>query len=138
MEIIAKDDHAAIEEAVRNYWPEALSRDCVFHLLQNLAKKPKGFWQKYVILRDASWLFQAQNAGEFQKWAALFRKKYARIINLPALKYFVSKWHGATRFYALEPRFWPAAKTTNRLERLFGELRRRIRAFRRFPNTLSC
>lgn len=138
VDLIVKDDHAAIEEAVRNYWPEALSQDCIFHLLQNLAKKLKGFRQKHLILRDASWLFQAQNAGEFQKWAALFRKKYARIMNLPALKYFVSKWHGATQFYALEPRFWPAAKTTNRLERLFGELRRRIRVFRRFPNTLSC
>jgi transposase-like protein len=50
----------------------------------------------------------------------------------------VSKWHGATQFYAPEPRFWPAAKTANRLERLFGELRRRIRVFRKFLNTLSC
>ena len=59
-------------------------------------------------------------------------------MKLPAMRYFMAKWGGSTQFYALEKRFWPAAKTTNRLERLFGELKRRIRAFRRFPNTLSC
>jgi len=38
----------------------------------------------------------------------------------------------------LPKEYWSIAKTTDRLERFFEELRRRIRVFRRFPNTDSC
>ncbi|MDO8524895.1 MAG: transposase, partial [Candidatus Omnitrophota bacterium] len=38
-----------------------------------------------------------------------------------------------------QPReYWTIAKTTNRLERNFEELKRRIKPFRRFPNSGSC
>lgn len=138
VDLIVSDDHASIDEASKNYWPQALYQNCVFHLMQNLTKKLKGHRFKHQITRDASWLYQAQSLEEFIRWSGIFKKRYARLLKHPALKYFISKWHGSTQFYALEKRFWPAAKTTNRLESLFGELKRRIKVFRRFPNALSC
>lgn len=136
--LIVKDDHASIEEAATTFWPKALFQDCIFHLLQNLYKKLQGFPQKHRILRDASWLFEAQSLQEFQRWCAAFQKKYIRLLKHPAFRYFLGKCDGASQFYALDRSFWAAAKTTNRLEALFGELKRRIKSFRRFPNALSC
>lgn len=138
VQLIVKDDHASIEEATTTFWPRALSQDCIFHLLQNLYKKLRGHVQKNKVLKDASWIFEAQSIEEFRCWCALFQKKYSRLLKHPALRYFLSKCHGASQFYALDRSLWPAAKTTNRLEALFGELKRRIKAFRRFPNTQSC
>ena len=42
------------------------------------------------------------------------------------------------KYFQLPKKFWHIAKTSNRLERLFEELKRRIRVFRRFPNPKSC
>jgi len=67
---------------------------------------------------DASWLYEAQSKEEFYRWIIKFRNKYDQF------KYY--------------PEYWSAAKTTNRLERYFEELKRRIKLFRRFPNTQSC
>jgi len=55
-----------------------------------------------------------------------------------AFKYFLGKIYQSVRYLELPKEYWRVAKTSNRLERFFEELKRRIRVFRRFPNTQSC
>jgi len=43
----------------------------------------------------------------------------------------------ATQFYAFPEAHWPRLRTTNGLERLHGEIKRRIRAAGAFPDRAS-
>ena len=43
----------------------------------------------------------------------------------------------ATQFYAFPEAHWPRLRTTNGLERLHGEIKRRIRAVGAFPDRAS-
>lgn len=138
IKLVVADDNAAISQAVSMVWPKTLFQDCIFHLMQNLAKGLKGHKDKHKILQAASWLFEAQSEAEFTAWAVKFQAGFKTYLYHPALRQFMKKWPGSTQFYKLPKAFWPAAKTSNRLERLFEELKRRVKAFRRFPNSASC
>ena len=93
---------------------------------------------KKKILSDASWLYEAQSEEEFYRWVIKFRDKYKLYKNHIAFKYFFGKIYQSIRYFELPKEYWSIAKTSNRLERYFAELKRRIKPFRRFPNTQSC
>jgi transposase-like protein len=136
--LVVHDDNAAISEAVSLVWPRALDQQCVFHILKNFSKKLMGCKDKRKILKDASWLYDAQSEGEFLRWVQKFQKKWLKYRSHPALKYFFKMMPSSIKYFELPQRFWRMAKTSNRLERLFEELKRRIKVFRRFPNPQSC
>ncbi len=136
--LIVRDDCEAIKEAISLVWPNALDQSCVFHLMQNLTKKFKGCKDKKAIVDDVSWLYEAQSEDEFYRWLIKFRTKWHKYRYHGAIKYLEKQIYGSIRYFELPQKFWSIAKTTNRLERLFEELKRRVRVFRRFPNTLSC
>ncbi|MHC4122435.1 MAG: IS256 family transposase [Planctomycetota bacterium] len=138
IKLIVRDDCDAITNAISLCWPHALDQQCVFHILQNLCRKLKGHPNKNKILNDASWLYQAQSEEEFYRWVIKFKNRYDRYKYHPAIKYFLGKIYQSIRYFELPREYWTIAKTTNRLERFFEELKRRIRVFRRFPNTQSC
>lgn len=138
IKLIVHDDLEAITQAISFVWPKAMDQACIFHVMQNFAKKLKGCPDKRLILDYASWLYEAQDEEEFYLWAQKFKNKWKRYRYHQAFKYLFSKLADTIRYFELPKEFWPAAKTTNRLESLFGELRRRINVFRRFPNTDSC
>jgi transposase-like protein len=136
--LIVHDDLEAINQAISFVWPKALNQACIFHLMQNFTKKLKGCLDKRLILDYTSWLYEAQSEEEFYLWAQRFKKRWHKYQYHPAFKYLFSKLIDTIRYFELPKEFWPAAKTSNRLESLFGELKRRINVFRRFPNTNSC
>ena len=136
--LIVRDDRDSIGNAVSLCWPKALDQQCVFHILQNLREKLKGHPDKKKILDDASWLYEAQSEEEFYRWVIKFRDKYKKYKHHVAFKYFLGKIYQSIRYFELPKEYWSTAKTTNRLERYFEELKRRIKTFRRFPNTQSC
>lgn len=138
VKLVVADDHAAINQAVSMVWPKSLFQNCVFHLMQNLTRGLRGCPDKHEIIKLASWLFEAQSEAEFTTWAIQFKMKCKRYLYHPALRQFIKKWPASTQFYKLPKEFWAAAKTSNRLERLFEEIKRRTKAFRRFPNSTSC
>jgi len=136
--LVVHDDNAAISEAVSLVWPSALDQQCVFHVLKNLNKKLVGCKDKKALLNDAAWLYEAQSEEEFYRWAQKFKNKWPKYQKHPGLRYFFRMIPESIRYYQLPKQYWRIAKTSNRLERLFEELKRRIKAFRRFPNPQSC
>ena len=138
VKLVVHDDCAAIGNAIALCWPKALDQQCVFHILNNLAKKLKGYKDKHKIVDDASWLYEAISEEEFYRWLIKFRKKYDRYKYATPFKYFFGKIHQSIKYFELPRKYWTIAKTSNRLERFFEELKRRIKVFRRFPNTGSC
>ncbi len=138
VKLVVSDDNAAISQAASLAWPRALRQACIFHLMQNLTRGLRGHKDKHKILEAASWLFEAQSEAEFTAWAIKFKARFKIHLYHPAIRQFMKKWPESIQFYKLPKAFWAAAKTSNRLERLFEELKRRVKAFRRFPNNLSC
>ena len=138
VKLIVHDDCDAIGNAIALCWPKALDQQCVFHILQNLTKKLKGWADKQKIIDDASWLYEAITEEEFYRWLVQFQKKYKRYRYTKPFKYFFGKIHQSIKYFELPRKYWTIAKTSNRLERFFEELERRIKVFRRFPNSGSC
>ena len=136
--LIVRDDCAAIKEAISLVWQKGLDQSCVFHIMQNLTKKLKGCVDKKAIIQDVSWLYEAQSEEEFYRWVAKFKDKWQKYRYHEAVKYLSGQLADSIKYFSLPREYWSMAKTTNRLERLFEELKRRVRVFRRFPNTLSC
>ena len=136
--LIVRDGRDSIDNAIALYWPRALSQQCVFHILNNFTKKLKGFSDKKCIIYDASWLYEALSEEEFYRWLIKFQKKYKRYRHTKPFKYFFGKIYQSIKYFELPKEYWSIAKTTNRLERFFEELKRRIKVFRRFPNAQSC
>lgn len=138
VKLIVRDDCDAIGNAIALCWPRALDQQCVFHILQNFTKKLKGWADKRRIINDVSWLYETISEEEFYRWLIKFRNKYKRYERTAPFKYFFGKVHQSIRYFELPREYWTIAKTTNRLERFFEELKRRIKVFRRFPNSGSC
>lgn len=136
--LIVHDDCAAIGNAIALCWPKALDQQCVFHILNNFAKKLKGYQDKHKIVDDAAWLYDAISEEEFYRWLIKFKAKYKRYERTTPFKYFFGKIHQSIKYFELPREYWTIAKTSNRLERFFEELKRRIKVFRRFPNSGSC
>ena len=138
VKLVVRDDCDAIGNAIALCWPKALDQQCVFHILQNFTKKLKGWADKRLIIDDASWLYEATSEEEFYRWLIGFQKKYKRYRHTKPFKYFFGKVYQSIKYFELPREYWTIAKTTNRLERFFEELKRRIKVFRRFPNSGSC
>jgi transposase-like protein len=133
-----RDDLEQIAQAITTYWPKAIQQYCVFHLMQNFVKKLKGLKDKRMIINDTSALYEAKDKQQFYGLVNRFMAKHRQYKHHLAFKYLYGHLEDTTQFYTLPEAFQAAAKTTNRLERLFKEIKRRVKAFGRFPNTLSC
>lgn len=138
VKLIVRDDSDAIGNAIALCWPKALDQQCVFHILNNFQKKMKGWKDKKEIMDDASWLYEAISEEEFYRWLITFERKYRRYRRTKPFRYFLGKVYQSINYFGLPREYWTIAKTTNRLERFFEELKRRIKVFRRFPNSGSC
>ena len=136
--LIVRDDCDAIGNAIALCWPKALDQQCVFHIVNNLCKKLNGYKDKKAILSDASWLYESISEEEFYRWAIKFKNKWQKYKYHTFFKYFMGKLYQSIKYFELPREYWTIAKTTNRLERYFEEVERRIIPFRRFPNSGSC
>lgn len=138
VQLVVHDDNAAIGQAVSLVWPKALDQQCLFHILKNMNKKLTGCRDKKKILADAGALYEAQSEKEFYRLAGQFKQKWHKYRYHPAFKYLFKMMPNSIKYFELPRKYWKIAKTSNRLERLFEELKRRIKVFRRFPNPKSC
>jgi len=138
IQLVVHDDNAATSEAISLVWPKALDQQCIFHILKNMNKKLIGCVDKKKIIADASLVYQAQSEEELYRLAAQFQKKWKKYMRHGAIKYFFKMLPKSIAYLQLPKKYWSLAKTSNRLERLFEELKRRIKVFRRFPNPQSC
>jgi len=132
------DDSKAIENAVRFTWYKVPIQKCVFHTLQNLAKSLKGHPQKREILKASSCLYKAKSPSAFEIRLDRFKRHWTTRPLHPSIRNFLNKIDETTTYFALPQALWPIAKTTNRLERWFRELRRRVNVIGAFPNPKSC
>lgn len=135
VQLVIADGHAGLAAAVRRFLPEARQQRCTVHLVRNVtAKVPRRLRKR--VAREVGAIFQAPSLGQAKKGLAEVRARWAT--ELPEAMTILERGFGAaTQFYAFPEAHWPRLRTTNGLERLHAEVKRRIRAVGAFPDRAS-
>ena len=105
------------------------------HLQRNVGAKVPHRLRKRVA-REVSAIFKAPGLTESKKLLAEFKTRWSK--ELPEAVEVLERGFGAaTQFYAFPEAHWPRLRTTNGLERLHGEIKRRIKTAGAFPDRAS-
>lgn len=133
--LVIADGHKGLEAAVRKHLPEAQQQRCVVHLERNvLTKAPQKHRAR--LAREVSKVFKAPSLKDAKKQLSMLKLSFGK--TLPeAIECLEQGFTAATRFYAFPSAHWKKIRSTNGLERLHGEIKRRIRAVGAFPDRSS-
>ena len=135
VELVIADEHAGLAAAVRRFLPEASRQRCTVHLQRNIRAKVPARIRKRVA-REVSEIFDAPSLSEAQRRKSEIVGRWGK--ELPeAMKVLERGFPAATQFYHFPRAHWRRLRTTNGLERLHGEIKRRIRAAGAFPDRAS-
>ncbi|MCS4504368.1 IS256 family transposase [wastewater metagenome] len=136
VELVVSDEHAGLRRAVMEIFAEAVWQRCYVHFLRNaLDHLPRKADDD--CLQELRWLYERRDASEAQRdlaaWLERWQPKYPKLCD------WVEGNIGETlTFYRLPRAHHKHLKSTNMLERLNEEIRRRTRVVRIFPNAASC
>ncbi|MGH2983162.1 MAG: IS256 family transposase [Solirubrobacterales bacterium] len=135
VQLVIADDHQGLAAAVRRWLPEAKRQRCTVHLQRNvLTKVPRRLRAR--VAREVAELFRAGTLAEAKTRLARFGSRWAT--QLPeAVACLRQGFSAATTYFAFPKAHWRRIRTTNGLERLHGEIKRRIRAVGAFPDRAS-
>ena len=137
VQLVVSDDHAGLEAARRAVLGGVPWQRCQFHLQQNaLQYVPRKSMRKEVA-EDIRTIFDAPDRATAEAYLARMVAKYARTASR------LSAWleenipEGLTVF-DFPKQHWRRLRTTNNLERVSQEIKRRTRVVRIFPNEAAC
>lgn len=136
VEFVVSDDHAGLKKSISEVLPEAAWQRCYVHFLRNaLDYLPRKADDD--CLQELRWIYDRRDLQEANRdlaaWIAKWQGKYPKLVD------WVESNIGETlSFYRLPRAHHKHLKSTNMLERLNEEIRRRTRVVRIFPNSESC
>jgi len=136
VEFVVSDDHAGLKRAIGEILPEASWQRCYVHFLRNaLDYLPRKADDD--CLQELRWIYDRRDLQEAQRdlaaWIGKWQAKYPKLVD------WVEGSIGETlTFYRLPRAHHKHLKSTNMLERLNEEIKRRTRVVRIFPNAASC
>jgi putative transposase len=135
VQLVIADEHAGLAAAVRRFLPEVRRQRCTVHLQRNvLAKVPHRLRKR--VAREVSTVFKAPSLKRSKQRLAELKARWNK--ELPeAMTVLQRGFAAATHFYAFPKEHWPRLRTTNSIERLHAEIKRRIRAVGAFPDRAS-
>jgi putative transposase len=136
VEFVVSDDHPGLKRAIAEVIPEAVWQRCYVHFLRNaLDHLPRKAVDD--CLQELRWLYDRRDLAEAQKDLAQWLERWGQ--KYPKLCEWVEENIGETfTFYRLPLQHHKHMKSTNMLERLNEEIKRRTRVVRIFPNEASC
>jgi putative transposase len=136
VEFVVSDDHAGLRAAIAEVLVEAVWQRCYVHFLRNaLDYLPRKGHDD--CLTELRWLYDRRDLEEARRDLASWLEKWAR--RYPKLCTWVEENIESTlSFYRLPREHHKHLKSTNMLERLMEELKRRTLVVRIFPNAESC
>jgi putative transposase len=136
VEFVVSDDHAGLKKAISEVLTEAAWQRCYVHFLRNaLDYLPRKADDD--CLQELRWIYDRRDIQEAQRdlaaWIAKWQGKYPKLVDWAEANI------GETlTFYRLPRAHHKHLKSTNMLERLNEEIKRRTRVVRIFPNAESC
>jgi putative transposase len=136
VELVVSDDHAGLKSAIRETLTDAAWQRCYVHFLRNaLDYLPRKADDD--CLTELRWLYDRRNIEEalrdLSAWLAKWHGKYSKLCD-----WVEENIEETLTFYRLPRQHHKHLKSTNMLERLNEEIRRRTRVIRIFPNEASC
>ena len=136
VEFVVSDDHAGLRRAIQELLPEAAWQRCYVHFLRNaLDYLPRKADDD--CLTELRWLYDRQNLQDARRdlaaWLQKWQGKYPKLCD-----WVENNIEDTLAFYRLPREHHKHLKSTNMLERLNEELKRRTHVVRIFPNEASC
>ena len=136
VEFVVSDDHAGLKAAIREVLPEAAWQRCYVHFLRNaLDYVPRKVDDD--CLQELRWIYDRRDLGEVRRdiaqWLAKWQGKYSRLCD-----WVEENVEERLTYFRLPLPHHKHMKSTNMLERLNQELKRRTHVVRIFPNAESC
>lgn len=135
VELIVSDQHTGLVKAIRTHYQGVTWQRCQTHFIRNiLDKTPKNLKEElYPRLRAIFDAPDIQTAGIlFSKTLETYQDKAPK-----AMKTLENGFDDATAVLMLPEKYRKRLRTTNAMERLIEEIRRRERVIRIFPNRES-
>ena len=136
VEFVVADDHAGLRAALREVMAEAAYQRCYVHFLRNaLDYVPRRVDDD--CLQELRWLYDRRDLAEARRdlaaWLVKWSGKYAKLTG-----WVEENIDETLTFYRLPRQHHKHLKSTNMLERLNEEIKRRTHVVRIFPNGESC
>ncbi|CUA99162.1 IS256 family transposase [Pannonibacter indicus] len=136
VELAVSDDHPGLAAAIGEVIPEAAWQRCYVHFLRNaLDHLPRKHGDD--CLQELRWLYDRRDLDEAKAdlaaWLAKWSPRYPRLT-----AWAEENIEQTLTFFRLPRQHHKHLKSTNMLERLNEEIRRRTYVVRIFPNTESC
>ena len=136
VELVVSDDHAGLKQAIVEVLPEAAWQRCYVHFLRNaLDYLPRKASDDCLV--ELRWLYDRHELEQARQdlavWLAKWQAKYPKLCN-----WVEANIEETFTFYRLPAEHHKHLKSTNMLERINEELKRRTLVVRIFPNAASC
>lgn len=132
VQLVIADDHRGIAAAVRRQLPEAARQRCTVHLERNvLTKAPQRLRAR--VAKQLRAVFEASDLAEARKRVQAFGQGLGRQVP-EALACLEAGFNASTQYFAFPREHWTRIRSTNGLERLHGEVKRRTRSIGAFPD----
>jgi putative transposase len=135
LELIGTDGQLGLAKAIARLWPAVAHQRCWAHKLRNLENKLKASQQP--CLEEAKLIYQAANRSEairlFRAWKRRWQRQAPK-----AVACLERDLEELLAFFDCPKVHWKRLRTTNVIERLFVEVRRRIRTMCAFTTRSSC
>jgi putative transposase len=136
VEFVVSDDHPGLKKAIQEVLPEAAWQRCYVHFLRNaLDYVPRKVDDD--CLQELRWFYDRRDLAEVRRdiaqWLAKWQGKYARLC-----AWVEDNIEETLTYYRLPLAHHKHMKSTNMLERLNQEIKRRTHVVRIFPNAASC
>jgi putative transposase len=136
VEFVVSDDHPGLKRAIREVLPQAAWQRCYVHFLRNaLDYVPRKVDDD--CLQELRWIYDRRELDEARRdiaaWLAKWQGKYPKLCD-----WVEENIEETLTYYRLPRQHHKHMKSTNMLERLNQELKRRTHVVRIFPNAESC
>lgn len=135
LRLVVTDGQKGAAKAIAYVWPRVAHQRCWAHKLRNVSSRLKRSQQRCV--EEARAIYQAgtrqQAIKEFRVWKARWSQEA-----LAAVRCLEVDLEALLEFFDCPSGLWKKLRTTNAIERLFVEVRRRIRTMCAFTTRDSC
>lgn len=136
VEFVVSDDHEGLKRAIRELLPEAAWQRCYVHFLRNaLDYLPRRAGDD--CLQELRWLYDRRDIVEARqdlaRWLGKWQAKHPKLCD-----WVEGNIEETFTYFCLPQQHHKHMKSTNMLERLNQELKRRTHVVRIFPNAESC
>lgn len=136
VELVISDDHAGLRGAIREVFTEAVWQRCYVHFLRNaLDHLPRKADDE--CMTELRWIYDRRTVEEARQDLAAWLKKWGHRYQ-KLCDWVEANIEETLTFYRLPRQHHKNLKSTNLLERLNEEIKRRTLVVRIFPNTASC